>query len=89
MAGLFQKAILQSGNALISWSITYEPNKWAFEVGSTLGFNGDDPKELVKYLRTISVEDLVKTVIKILDDLLEVSFIHKYSVDFVAAVLLQ
>ncbi|XP_065225805.1 esterase FE4-like [Planococcus citri] len=69
--GLFQKAIMQSGNALISWSITNEPIKWAFEVGRKLGHEGDDPKELVKYLKTVPAEDIVKTMLRILDDILE------------------
>lgn len=67
---------MQSGNALISWSTTHEPVKWAFEVGRKLGHEVDDPKELVKYLKTVSAEDIVKAMLRILDDIREVSYFN-------------
>lgn len=63
---------MQSGTSLISWSWTYEPTKWAFEAGRKLGFNGDDPKELVKHIRTEPAEEIVKTMLEILRDVLVV-----------------
>ncbi|KAL6093753.1 hypothetical protein STEG23_037298 [Scotinomys teguina] len=43
--GLFQKAIIQSGSALSSWAVNYEPARHARALGARLGcgFEGSDP----------------------------------------------
>lgn len=70
--GLFHKAIMQSGTALTSWSLTYDPIDWAFEAGRKLGYHGEDPKELVKHMKAVPANDIVKAMTQILGDILTV-----------------
>lgn len=57
--GLFHKVILQSGYALSQlWAIRNDTLERAFEYGHILGFQGNNPKRLLRYLKNKSAMDL-------------------------------
>lgn len=56
--GLFNKAIMQSGTSICSWSITYNPLDQAFDVGRRCGYQGTDKKELLQYLKKLPAKKL-------------------------------
>ncbi|CAD1479425.1 unnamed protein product [Heterotrigona itama] len=65
--GLFDKAIIQSGVAVNPWaSIIKEPSKYAFQLAAKLGESSTDPETVVEFLRTIDVQKLVATEVKLL-----------------------
>ena len=45
--GLFQKAIAQSGVAILPWAFTEISKKRAFQLGSVLGFATNDTNKLM------------------------------------------
>ncbi|XP_067007332.2 esterase FE4 [Anabrus simplex] len=51
--GLFCRAIAQSGAGFNPWSFERHPREAAFRVGAALGFSGNQPKELVEFLRGV------------------------------------
>lgn len=49
--GLFQKAIIQSGTALSSWAVNYQPAKYTRALAEQVGCGTPDTAELVSCLR--------------------------------------
>jgi carboxylesterase type B len=64
LAGLFSRAIAQSGSALNPWafSTTSVARRRAFRFGEALGCKTNDSEELVKFLSTVPAEQLVEEV---------------------------
>lgn len=59
--GLFQKAIIQSGTALSSWAVNYQPAKSTRLLAERLGCGaGGDSAALVRCLRAREAEELVR-----------------------------
>nr|CAD7447139.1 unnamed protein product [Timema bartmani] len=58
-SGLFQRAIAQSGSAINPWALSTDPNERAFRLGQSLGYNGTDRQELVDFLRSLPVGDII------------------------------
>ncbi|XP_073949366.1 carboxylic ester hydrolase-like isoform X4 [Choristoneura fumiferana] len=58
-AGLFNKAICQSGVCLNEWGYTLYGRKRAFQLGKLLGKDTEDPEELLTFLRTVPTSSLV------------------------------
>jgi len=50
-AGFFNRAIMQSGNALSPWAIERDPVSQARKIGQLTGYHGEDLEELVQHLR--------------------------------------
>ncbi|XP_012863993.1 neuroligin-4, X-linked [Echinops telfairi] len=61
--GLFQKAIIQSGTALSSWAVNYQPAKYTRVLADKVGCNMLDTTELVECLRHKSPRELVQHAI--------------------------
>ncbi|XP_050525280.1 esterase FE4-like [Daktulosphaira vitifoliae] len=59
-AGVFQKAIMQSGCAFNPTAFTEHHKDAAFKIAEDLGCTAKEPHEIVKYLRKVPVSDLVK-----------------------------
>ncbi|XP_075974998.1 juvenile hormone esterase-like [Anticarsia gemmatalis] len=59
--GLFQRAIPMSGVPSCDWSMSFMPQKRAFVLGKILGFETNDPNELLEFLQKVPVEKLVDT----------------------------
>nr|XP_006005750.1 PREDICTED: acetylcholinesterase [Latimeria chalumnae] len=57
--GLFQRATAQSGTAISSWSVNYQPLKYAKILAKKVGCNLGDTLELVECLRRKSYRELV------------------------------
>ncbi|XP_044593022.1 juvenile hormone esterase-like [Cotesia glomerata] len=59
--GLFHKSIMQSGVATNPWAFTiHSPKEAAVKISSIRGNKTTDTQELIKYLRTVDVIELVK-----------------------------
>ncbi|CAM5139352.1 unnamed protein product [Natator depressus] len=58
-AGLFQKAIAQSGTAISSWSVNYQPLKYTRMLASKVGCDHLDTSETVDCLRRKPYRELV------------------------------
>lgn len=58
-AGLFHRAICQSGSALNTWARTENAREKAFKLGDTLGLNTNSSTELLKFLRKLSPKHLI------------------------------
>ncbi|XP_036144784.1 esterase E4 isoform X2 [Monomorium pharaonis] len=66
-AGLFHKAILQSGIITCDWAmIRNQPEVTSFKLASILGSDSKDPEEVVKFLRTIPATKIVEAQSKVL-----------------------
>ncbi|KAJ8723119.1 hypothetical protein PYW08_003031 [Mythimna loreyi] len=59
--GLFKKAISMSGSPSCDWSVSLAPQKRAFILGKILGFETNDPNELLDFLQSLPVEKLLGT----------------------------
>ncbi|KAK7905083.1 hypothetical protein WMY93_017690 [Mugilogobius chulae] len=57
---LFQRAIIQSGSALASWAVNYQPYKYTRQLGEKVGCVVDDSSALVECLRGRSYRELVE-----------------------------
>ncbi|KAK7804760.1 hypothetical protein U0070_023026, partial [Myodes glareolus] len=57
--GLFQKAIAQSGTAISSWSVNYQPLKYTRLLAAKVGCDREDSTEAVECLRRKSSRELV------------------------------
>ncbi|TRZ00081.1 hypothetical protein DNTS_004635 [Danionella cerebrum] len=57
---LFQKAIIQSGSALSSWAVNYQPIKYTRLLAEKVGCNEDDSLELVQCLQGKSYRELIE-----------------------------
>nr|AII21980.1 odorant degrading enzyme CXE3 [Sesamia inferens] len=57
--GLFKKAVPMSGVPFCDWSVSFVPQKRAFMLGKDLGFETNDPNELLDFLQSVPVEKLV------------------------------
>ncbi|XP_006867772.1 PREDICTED: neuroligin-1-like isoform X1 [Chrysochloris asiatica] len=57
--GLFQRAIAQSGTALSSWAVSFQPAKYARMLATKVGCNVSDTVELVECLQKKSYKELV------------------------------
>ncbi|XP_067850750.1 neuroligin-1 isoform X2 [Heptranchias perlo] len=58
--GLFQRAIAQSGTALSSWAVSYQPAKFARQLATKVGCNVIDTIDLVECLRSKQYKELVE-----------------------------
>lgn len=58
-AGLFHKAILQSGTCLASWGMINNATEIAFDIGRKLGYKGYDRLQLLNFLKKQSATDLI------------------------------
>eukprot|EP00062_Callorhinchus_milii_P000712 gi/632934949/ref/XP_007887125.1/ PREDICTED: neuroligin-1 [Callorhinchus milii] len=58
--GLFQRAIAQSGTALSSWAVSYQPAKFAKQLAAKVGCNMIDTVDLVECLRSKQYKELVE-----------------------------
>ncbi|GBP73547.1 Esterase FE4 [Eumeta japonica] len=61
--GLFNKAISQSGVFLNDWAYSDGACERAFRLGKHLGKETNDPKELLDFLQSVPVKDLVKVTL--------------------------
>ncbi|XP_055486208.1 neuroligin-1-like [Leucoraja erinacea] len=57
--GLFQRAIAQSGTAISSWSVNYQPAKYTRMLAKKVGCNFPETVDLVECLRKKSYRELV------------------------------
>ncbi|XP_018418841.1 PREDICTED: neuroligin-1 isoform X1 [Nanorana parkeri] len=57
--GLFQRAIAQSGTALSSWAVSFQPAKYARMLATKVGCNMTDTVELVECLQKKPYRELV------------------------------
>ncbi|MEQ2177656.1 Neuroligin-4, X-linked, partial [Goodea atripinnis] len=57
---LFHRAIIQSGSALASWAVNYQPSKYARQLGERVGCGIDDSTQLVTCLQGRSYRELVE-----------------------------
>uniref|UniRef100_A0A3B3Z6Y3 Carboxylesterase type B domain-containing protein n=1 Tax=Periophthalmus magnuspinnatus TaxID=409849 RepID=A0A3B3Z6Y3_9GOBI len=57
---LFQRAIIQSGSALASWAVNYQPYKYTRQLGEKVGCVLEDSSALVECLRGRSYRELVE-----------------------------
>ncbi|XP_072914246.1 neuroligin-3a isoform X6 [Hemitrygon akajei] len=62
--GLFQRAIIQSGSALSSWAVNYQPAKYTRLLAEKVGCNMLDTLDMVDCLRQKSYKELVEQDIK-------------------------
>lgn len=60
LAGLFQRAIIQSGSALSSWAVNYQPVKYTSMLADKVGCNVLDTVDMVDCLRQKSAKELVE-----------------------------
>ena len=59
-AGLFQKAIIQSGTALSSWAVNYQPAKYTRILADKVGCNMLDTTDMVECLRNKNYRELIQ-----------------------------
>ncbi|CAH0713064.1 unnamed protein product, partial [Brenthis ino] len=59
--GLFHKAIIQSGSALVSWALQFKPVFMASLLTKVMGYVTKEPYEIYKILMAKSDEDLILT----------------------------
>lgn len=57
--GLFNRAIVQSGSAIASWSIDRDPVWTASLIAKELGYNTTDPKELYEIFTRLPYKELI------------------------------
>ncbi|KAM0724816.1 Esterase FE4 [Formica fusca] len=57
--GLFNGAIQQSGSAVNTWAISYNPREFAFKLGDKLDIETNDSAELVSKLAEFSPKELI------------------------------
>jgi neuroligin len=62
-AGLFQKAIIQSGTALSSWAVNYQPAKYTRILADKVGCNMLDTTDMVECLRIKNYKELIQQAI--------------------------
>ncbi|XP_014364665.2 juvenile hormone esterase [Papilio machaon] len=60
-AGLFDRAIMQSGSAMSPWSFQFEPVSTASALAAQLGYNTSDPYELYNIFINTPAEKLLST----------------------------
>lgn len=58
-SGLFQRAIAQSGTALSSWAVSFQPAKYARMLARKVGCNLEDTMDLVVCLQKKHYKELV------------------------------
>nr|CAD7444825.1 unnamed protein product [Timema bartmani] len=58
-AGLFTRAISESGSVFNPWSYMADPRERAFRMGQALGYTGEDDQALVDFLRTLTADELI------------------------------
>uniref|UniRef100_A0A8D1J3R5 Carboxylesterase type B domain-containing protein n=1 Tax=Sus scrofa TaxID=9823 RepID=A0A8D1J3R5_PIG len=61
--GLFQKAIIQSGTALSSWAVNYQPAKYTRILADRVGCNMLDTTDMVDCLRNKNYKELIQQTI--------------------------
>nr|XP_033805722.1 neuroligin-4, X-linked isoform X2 [Geotrypetes seraphini] len=61
--GLFQKAIIQSGTALSSWAVNYQPAKYTRILADKVGCDMLDTIDLVECLRDKNYKELIQQTI--------------------------
>ncbi|XP_063099055.1 neuroligin-4, X-linked [Cavia porcellus] len=61
--GLFQKAIIQSGTALSSWAVNYQPAKYTRMLADKVGCNMLDTTDMVECLRNKNHKELIQQTI--------------------------
>nr|CAD7431044.1 unnamed protein product [Timema monikensis] len=67
-AGLFHRAISESGSALNPWAYANHTQERAFRLGSYLGHETEDTQDLLDFLRTLPENDLVRALSHALTD---------------------
>lgn len=65
-AGLFNRAISQSGSALNPWALAEHPKDRAFRLGHVLGIQTNNTDELIEYLRRLPAKALIDGATKTL-----------------------
>ena len=60
---LFHRAIIQSGSALASWAVNYQPSKYAQQLGERVGCGIHDSTQLVACLQGRSYRELVEQTV--------------------------
>lgn len=60
VSDLFHRAIIQSGSALASWAVNYQPSKYARQLGERVGCGIEDSTQLVACLQGRSYRELVE-----------------------------
>ncbi|XP_065211403.1 esterase E4-like [Planococcus citri] len=71
--GLFDKAILQSGSAMVAGMFSYDHQSIAKELGKKLDFPGGSEYELLDFLKKQDASELTRV-----SDLMRLEFLHKY-----------
>ncbi|XP_060039082.1 neuroligin-4, X-linked isoform X2 [Erinaceus europaeus] len=61
--GLFQKAVIQSGTALSSWAVNYQPAKYTRQLAERVGCGAADTAQLVECLRAKSPRELLQQAV--------------------------
>ncbi|XP_078514097.1 neuroligin-4, X-linked [Lissotriton helveticus] len=61
--GLFQKAIIQSGTALSSWAVNYQPGKYTRILADKVGCDMQDTIDVVECLRDKNYKELIQQTI--------------------------
>ncbi|PZC79832.1 hypothetical protein B5X24_HaOG200167 [Helicoverpa armigera] len=59
--GLFHRAIALSGSPYNDWALSFHPERRAFVLGKDLGFETEDPQQLLEFLQSVSKDKLVDT----------------------------
>ena len=59
-AGLFHRAIIQSGSALSSWAVNYQPVKYTRTLAERVGCNVLDTVDMVACLQRKTAKELVE-----------------------------
>ncbi|XP_066586450.1 juvenile hormone esterase-like [Prorops nasuta] len=62
--GLFSAAIMQSGLAVNSFAITYNPREMAFKLGELLDISTSDSAELVKQLSMLDAKSIITATLE-------------------------
>ncbi|XP_051172595.1 juvenile hormone esterase-like isoform X1 [Leptopilina boulardi] len=73
--GLFHKAIAQSGVVINPWAHQTSNKEYAIKVATELGCSSSNNEEIVQFLRTKPIEEILKTQYEIFD-------IHPLRLDF-------
>ena len=64
-SGLFRAGLEQSGTSLNPWVMQYNPKEIAFQLGTVLGIQTTDSKELVDKLKMFSAKELMVAAEKV------------------------
>lgn len=57
---------MESGSALSPWGVTYNPVDQAFVIGKHCGYVGNDPQQLVAFLKKVPTKTLTLAAAKMI-----------------------